>query len=48
MMNPEALKHLLEEAHEEVKNWPDWMKNQDQAAENAPKDISEGEISDAA
>jgi cytidine deaminase len=48
MKNPEALKQLLEEAREEVKNWPDWMKNQDQELKQSEEDISAGDVSDAA
>jgi hypothetical protein len=48
MTNPETLKQLLEEASEEVKNWPDWMKSPERLAEEVEEGSSEDAVSDAA
>jgi len=41
MTNPETFKQLFKEAREEVMNWPEWMKGQEQ--DNSPQRVRCGE-----
>jgi hypothetical protein len=41
MTNPETFKQLFREAREEIKNWPEWMRIQDQ--DTSQRDVQCGE-----
>jgi hypothetical protein len=39
MTDPEVLKQLFKEAREEVKNWPEWMKREEQERERSRREL---------